>query len=143
MVLREWFSRLKKRDLYWISFLILLALFLANRGYILLTSEQATGTVVDLRLKEYVRLRFSGGHAVVPVIEFNHKGKRYFFKGTENTRLRTGKKVKVLFNPDNPFEAHHYSFMGFWFFGLFFLFLSYWAVASAIMVFVPEFESVY
>jgi cytochrome c oxidase assembly protein Cox11 len=95
-----------------IPFLVLGVYFIAMNVSFMSRTVATYGTVVDERISPYID--DYGSHYSIPIIEFKtSEGELITFVDGE-VDVSVGQKVKVRYNPSNPFDARIYSVSNYW-----------------------------
>jgi hypothetical protein len=96
-----------------------------------ITGSLTDGEVVDIRPYYSTGFRNAAkGRYEAAIIKYSIDSVPHYFQGVSNVNLVLGESVRVIYKVSKPDEAKVYSFNGFWYPPLIYLFFSFFAAAG-------------
>ena len=103
MAHREVSFRISRKNFWFITFLIIL-LPISSKYRLLIFGKRTQGVVVSNEVKSSAFFQ-SHGYDTYPVIEFTADSLTLKMYGPENTTYEVGRRLTVIYNPNNPYSC--------------------------------------
>ena len=127
--------------LFFIASLVIILAFYGSRLDYLLTGNLADGEVVNIQTYYSTGIKNLGrGRYEAAIIKFNVDSASHYFQGVSNINLTVGEKVTVIYKLSELKKAKVYSFYGYWYPPLIYLFFPWFVIAAVVMSIVRKNE---